>query len=93
MTSTLELYRRIGNVTVKEKRKPIEETEQKPNTHYDCRIYTADGSEFIAKSVKPVHNACGYGYRIESEQFGIMFYKAREIVGIIPIKTLDKKSR
>ena len=87
MTSTLELYRRIGNATAKEKRKSIEETEQELN-HYNCKVYTADGKEFTATSVRPVRNQVGYGYRVETEINGhkaVMFYKASEVVGIIPI--------
>lgn len=84
MVSTLELYRRIGNATAKEKRALIEETEQR-QAHYNCKIYTTEGEEFIATSVKPERNACGYGYRITDEQGRIMFYKANEVAGIMPI--------
>lgn len=85
MTSTLELYRRIDNATAKEKREPIEETTPS-NKRYVCKIYPTEGKEFEAVSVKPERNACGYGYRIVDRQGRIMFYKANEIVGIIPTR-------
>lgn len=85
MTSTLELYRRIGLQTMKEKREPIEETTPS-NKRYICKIYPTEGREFEAVSVKPEHNACGYGYRIVDRQGRIMFYKANEIMSIMPTR-------
>lgn len=49
------------------------------------KIYTTDGSEFIATSVQPVKNNAGEGYRVVAEIGGrevIMFYKLSEIVKI-----------
>lgn len=54
-----------------------------------CKIYTTDGSEFIATSVRPVKNNAGTGYRVETEINGhkaCMFYKTEEITTIMPIK-------
>lgn len=85
MTSTLELYRRIGLQTMKEKREPIEETTPS-NKRYICKIYPTEGKEFEAVSVKPTRNACGYGYRIIDRQGRIMFFKANEVAGIMPTR-------
>lgn len=85
MTSTLELYRRIGLETTKEKRQPIEETTPS-NKRYICKIYPTEGKEFEAVSVKPERNACGYGYRIVDRQGRTMFYKADEVASIMPTK-------
>lgn len=85
MTSTLELYRRMGLETAKEKRQPIEETTPS-NKRYVCKIYQTEGKEFEAVSVKPERNACGYGYRIVDRQGRTMFYKADEVASIMPTK-------
>ena len=85
MTSTLELYRRIGLQTMKEKREPIEETTPS-NKRYVCKIYTTEGKEFEAVSVKPERNACGCGYRIVDRQGRTMFYKADEVACIMPTR-------
>lgn len=85
MTSTLKLYRRIGNLTAKEKRQPIEETTPS-GKRYVCKIYPTEGKEFEAISVKPERNACGYGYRIVDRQGRTMFYKADEVAGIMPTR-------
>lgn len=54
-----------------------------------CKLYTTDGSEFIATSVRPVRNDVGTGYRVETEINGheaVIFYKTEEITTIMPIK-------
>lgn len=53
------------------------------------KLYTTDGSEFIATSVRPVKNNVGTGYRVDAEINGhkaVMFYKADEITTIKKIK-------
>lgn len=53
------------------------------------RLYTTDGSELIATSVKRVENNAGTGYRVETEINGheaTMFYKTEEITTIMQIK-------
>lgn len=53
------------------------------------RLYTTDGSEIIATSVKRVKNNAGKGYRVETEINGheaTMFYKTEEITTIMQIK-------
>jgi hypothetical protein len=53
------------------------------------KLYTTDGSEFIATSLQPVKNNAGTGYRVETEINGqevIMFYKADEITTITQVK-------
>lgn len=53
------------------------------------KLYTTDGSEFIATSVRPVKSNAGTGYRVETEINGhevIMFYKTEEITTITQIK-------
>lgn len=53
------------------------------------KLYTADGSELIATSVKRVKNNAGTGYRVETEINGhkaVMFYKTEEITTIMQIK-------
>lgn len=53
------------------------------------KIYTTDGSEFIATSVKPVKNNAGIGYRVEVDYKGqavVFFYKADEITTIMQVK-------
>lgn len=89
MTSTLELYRRIGNATAKEKRQPIEETEQKKPLY--IMTYHKNGWKLKAKSVK-----LGYFKNIDGTQgkpsYIVKFmdgetkyYPRTDIVGIIPI--------
>lgn len=53
------------------------------------KLYTTDGSELIATSVKRVKNNAGTGYRVETEINGheaTMFYKTEEIPTIMQIK-------
>lgn len=53
------------------------------------KLYTADGSELIATSVKRVKNNAGTGYRVEAEINGRMlplFYKTEEITTIMQVK-------
>lgn len=89
MTSTLELYRRIGNLAVKEKRQPIEETEQKRPLY--IMVYHKNGMEWKAKSVRLDHfkNINGTqgrpSYAIKFEDGETKYYPREDIVGIIPI--------
>ena len=53
------------------------------------RLYTTDGSELIAKSVRRVKNNAGTGYRVETEineRVLPLFYKTEEITTIMQIK-------
>lgn len=53
------------------------------------KLYTTDGSELIATSVKRVKNGAGTGYRVEAEINGhaaTIFYKTEEITTIMQIK-------
>ena len=53
------------------------------------KLYTIDGSELVATSVKRVKNNAGTGYRVEAEINGheaIMFYKTEEITTIMQIE-------
>lgn len=53
------------------------------------KLYTTDGSEFIATSVRRVKNNAGTGYRVNAEINGhkaVMFYKTDEITTIKKIK-------
>lgn len=53
------------------------------------KLYTTDGSEFIATSIKRVKNNVGTGYRVETETNGheaIMFYKTDEVASIMPTR-------
>lgn len=89
MTSTLELYRRIGNATAKEKRQPIEETEQKRPLY--IMVYHKNGWKLKATSVKLGHfkNINGTqgrpSYAIKFEDGETKYYPREDIVGIIPI--------
>ena len=50
------------------------------------KVYTTDDKEYIATDIKPVTNAIGKGYRIETERDGckvIVFYQEDEIVKIM----------
>lgn len=49
------------------------------------KLYTTDGSEIIATSVKPVKNKAGVGYRVVDEQGRVMFYKRDEIQTILQL--------
>ena len=53
------------------------------------KLYTTDGSEFIATSVQPVKNNAGTGYRVDAEINGhkaVMFYKTEEITTITQVR-------
>lgn len=53
------------------------------------KLYTTDGSELIAMSVKRVKNNAGTGYRVDAEINGheaTMFYKTEEITTIMQVK-------
>lgn len=55
------------------------------------KLYTTDGSEFIATSVRPVKNNAGTGYRVETEINGRvlpLFYKTEEITTIMQVKEI-----
>lgn len=49
------------------------------------KLYTTDGSEIIATSVKPVKNKAGVGYRVVDEQGRVMFYKGDDIQTILQL--------
>ena len=52
------------------------------------KLYMADGSEFIATSVKRAKNNAGTGYRVEAEINGRvlpLFYKTEEITTILQL--------
>lgn len=89
MTSTLELYRRIGNATAKEKREPIEETEQ--NKPKYIKVYHKNGMEWEATSVKLGHfkNINGTqgkaSYIVKFMDGETKYYPRTDIVGIMPI--------
>ena len=89
MTSTLELYRRIGNATAKEKRQPIEETEQKKPLY--IMVYHKNGIEWKATSVKLGHfkNINGTegkaSYIVKFMDGETKYYPREDIVGIMPI--------
>ena len=89
MTSTLELYRRIGNATAKEKREPIEETEQKKPKY--IAVYHKNGMEWKATSVRLGHftNVNGTqgkaSYIVKFMDGGTKYYPREDIVGIMPI--------
>lgn len=91
MVSTLELYRRIGLQTMKEKREPIEETEQKQNKPKYIMVYHKNGMEWKATSVKLGHfkNLNGTqgkaSYIIKFMDGTTRYYPREDIVGIIPI--------
>lgn len=90
MTSTLELYRRAGLQTLKERREPIEETEQKFKVKH-INVYHKNGMEWQAKSVKLDHfkNINGTkgkaSYAITFMDGQTRYYPREEIVGIVPI--------
>lgn len=53
------------------------------------KLYTTDGSELVATSIRPVKNKVGTGYRVEAELNGhkaCMFYRTEEITTIMPIE-------
>lgn len=53
------------------------------------KLYTTDGSELVATSVKRAKNNAGTGYRVETEINGRvlpLFYKTEEITTIMQIK-------
>lgn len=53
------------------------------------KLYTTDGSEFIATKLERVENQAGKGYRVETEVNGRvlpLFYKTEEITTIMQIK-------
>ena len=89
MKSTLELYRRIGNATAKEKRKPIEETKQKKLLY--IKVYHKNGMEWEVASVKLGHfkNIDGTqgkaSYIVKFMDGETKYYPREDIVGIIPI--------
>lgn len=89
MASTLELYRRLGNATTKEKRQPIEETEQKKPLY--IMVYHKNGMEWKAKSVKLGHfkNINGTegkaSYIVKFMDGETKYYPITDIVGIVPI--------
>lgn len=89
MASTLELYRRIGLQTMKEKQKPIEETEQKKPKY--IAVYHKNGMKWKATSVKLGHfkNINGTqgkaSYIIRFMDGETKYYPREDIVGIIPI--------
>ena len=89
MTSTLELYRRIGNATAKEKREPIEETEQKKPLY--IMVYHKNGWKLKATSVKLGHfkNINGTqgkaSYIVKFMDGETRYYPREDIVGIMPI--------
>lgn len=57
---------------------------------YICKIYPTEGKEFEAVSVRPIRNACGYGYRITDRQGRTMFYKKDEVASIMPTREETK---
>lgn len=89
MVSTLELYRKIGNATAKEKRQPIEETEQKKPKY--IKVFHKNGMEWKATSVKLGHfkNINGTqgkaSYIVKFMDGETKYYPREDIVGIIPI--------
>lgn len=50
------------------------------------KLYTTDGSDLIATSVKRVKNNAGTGYRVVDEQGRTLFYKTEEITTIMQVK-------
>lgn len=53
------------------------------------KVYTTDGSEFIATSVKRVKNNAGTGYQVVVDYKGqavVFFYKTEEITTIMQIR-------
>lgn len=95
MTSTLELYRRIGNAMTKEKRKPIEETTPR-KVYYHCMVYHKHGWATKAKRVRLSHfrNIDGSkgkaSYAITFLDGNTLYYPREDIVGIMPIVMGDK---
>ena len=89
MMSTLELYRRIGLQTAKEKREPIKETAQRKPLY--IAIYHKNGWSEKVKSVKLGHFKDINGkqgkpsYAVQFMDGEIKYYPREDITGIMPI--------
>lgn len=89
MSSTLELYRRIGLQTMEEKQEPIEETEQKKPLY--IMVYHKNGWKLKATSVKLGHFKDINGkqgkasYIVKFMDGETKYYPREDIVGIMPI--------